>query len=84
VNIVVATLAIVFILIGVIFLLDKRELLYIKAVDPEPPKKLGSKEKYTVGLVFLFVGSLLGASAYSLIFKNNPYWFIDGFFKLFT
>jgi hypothetical protein len=84
VNSFIAGLAIVSIFIGVVFLLDKRELLSIKAVGLEPPNKIGNKEKYTVGLVFLFVGFLLGASAYSSVVKNNPNWFIDGVFRVFS
>ena len=77
-------LSAVFLLIGVLILFGKGTLLCIPKVDGSIGHNVTRSKRLAVGGVLVFVGLLLSATTYSIVAKDNPYWFIDNVFQMFT
>mgnify|MGYP000947077585 FL=1 len=67
---------------GVLFLVGKEQLLFLKSELPRMP--IRRVERLAIGLSFSFVGMLLLVTAYSIYVVGEPFWFLDKVFGLIT
>ena len=67
---------------GVLFLVGKEQLLFLKSELPRMP--IRGVERLAIGLSFSFVGMLLLVTAYSIYVVGEPFWFLDKVFGLIT
>lgn len=73
-------LAVPVFLAGILFLLGKEQVLFLKSEMPHKPIRVG--ERLVIGFTFSFVGLLLLATVYSMFILGDPYRLLHKIFGL--
>ena len=65
-------------------LIGRIDLLRIPKYDTARANAMTRQAQLVAGMVFLFVGILFSLTTYSIVIKDNPFWFIDHVYAIFT
>ncbi len=78
-----AVLSAAFLVFGVLVLTGRLDLIVIGALDDGFERQITAGQRYTMASVFVFVGALLGLTAYGFS-MGEPMWFLRQIFALAT